>query len=83
MSGPSVAPSGRPVPQRTLEIRRILDARFSLSVFEEWKRGDPAWWDSASNDIGRSIYGRAMRELRRLESASDGELDAELDTLAR
>jgi hypothetical protein len=63
---------------RALEICRILDARFSLSGLEEWKHKDPAWWSSASNDIGRGIYGQAMREARRLESVSDGALDAEL-----
>jgi hypothetical protein len=63
---------------RALDIRRILDARFSLSGLEEWKHKDPAWWSSASNDIGRGIYGQAMREARRLESVSDGALDAEL-----
>jgi hypothetical protein len=64
--------------RRALEIRRILDARFSLSGLEEWKSKDPAWWRSASNDIGRGIYGEAMREAQRLESVSDGALDAEL-----
>jgi len=71
----------KPLSQRTREIRRILDARYSLSFFEEWKRADPAWWDSSRNEVGRGIYARAMRELRRLESASDGELDAELDAI--
>ena len=74
MSGVTLTPSARPVSQRTLEIRRILDARYSLSLFEQWKLGDPAWWDSSRNE-------RAMREQRRLESASDGELDAELDAI--
>jgi len=75
--------STRPLAQRALEIRRILDAHFSLSIFDDWKRRDPAWWDSARNEIGRGIYGRAMRELERLESASDGDLDAELAAIAR
>ena len=64
--------------QRALEIRRILDARFSLSGLEHWKKKDPAWWSSARNDMGRGIYGQAMREAQRLESVSDRELDAEL-----
>jgi len=81
MSGVTLTPSARPVSQRTLEIRRILDARYSLSLFEQWQRGDPAWWDSSRNEVGRGIHGRAMRELRRLESASNGELDAELDAI--
>ena len=68
--------------QRALDIRRILDVRFSLSVFEEWQRRDPAWWDSARNDIGRGLYGKALRELARLEAASDDTLDAELADIA-
>jgi hypothetical protein len=63
---------------RALDIRRILDARFSLSGLEECKKKDPAWWSSASNDMGRGIYEQALREARRLESVSDGALDAEL-----
>jgi hypothetical protein len=63
---------------RALEIRRILDARFSLSGLEEWKNKDSAWWTSASNEIGRGLYGEALREAQRLESVSDRELDAEL-----
>jgi hypothetical protein len=72
----------RPPAQRALDIRRILDARFSLSVFEEWQRSDPAWWDSARNDMGRGIYGEALRELARLQAASDDTLDAELAAIA-
>jgi hypothetical protein len=63
---------------REIEIRRILDARFSLRALEEWKNNDPGWWNSRRNDMGRGIYGEAMRELRRLEAATDDELDAEL-----
>ena len=63
---------------REIEIRRILDARFSLRALEEWKKNDPGWWNSRRNDMGRGIYGEAMRELRRLEAATDDELDAEL-----
>lgn len=77
----SLSASGRPVSQRTREIRRILDARYSLSFFEDCKRGDPYWWNSSRNEVGRGIYGRAMREQQRLEAASDGELDAELATI--
>jgi hypothetical protein len=68
---------------RALDIRRILDARFSLSGLEEWKHKDPAWWSSASNDMGRGIYEQATREARRLESVSDGALDAELAAIRR
>jgi hypothetical protein len=63
---------------RALEIRRILDARFSLSGLEHWKQKDPAWWSSASNAMGRGLYDQAMREAQRLESVSEGALDAEL-----
>ena len=73
--------SARPVAQRTREIRRILDARYSLSFFEDCKRGDPNWWNSSRNEVGRGIYGRALREKERLEAASDRELDAALDTI--
>jgi hypothetical protein len=73
----------KPSAQRALEIRRILDARFSLSVFEEWRRRDPAGWGSARNDMARGLYGQALRELARLEAASDDTLDAELADLAR
>jgi hypothetical protein len=76
MSGAIHSPSSQH--KRAAEIRRILDARFSLSGLEEWKHKDPAWWSSASNDIGRGLYGEAMREAQRLESVSDGALDAEL-----
>jgi hypothetical protein len=69
--------------QRTLQIRRILDARFSLTTLEDSKNNDPRGWSSARNDIGRGIYEQAMRELRRLEAATDGELDAELFAIAR
>lgn len=81
MSAASVASSGRPLSQRVREIRRILDARYSLSFFEERKRCDPNWWNSSRNAVGRGIYGRAMREQRRLEAASDRKLDAELNAI--
>ena len=81
MSVASLSAAGRPISQRTLEIRKILDARYSLSLFEEWKRRDPAWWDSSRNEVGHNIYARAMREQQRLEAVSDGELDAELDAI--
>jgi hypothetical protein len=64
--------------RRAHDIRRILDARFSLSGLEEWKQKDPAWWISPSNEMGRGLYEQAMREAQRLESVSDGVLDAEL-----
>lgn len=69
--------------QRGPQIRRILEARFSLSTLEEAKSNDPEGWSSRRNDMGRGIYGQAMRELRRLEAATRGELDAELAATAR
>ena len=83
MSGAIHSPSVSITHPRSLEIRRILDARFSLSGLEEWKNKDPAWWSLASNDIGRGIYGEALREAQRLESVSDGALDAELAAIRR
>lgn len=69
--------------ERGREIRRILDARFNLSALEDSKNNDPEAWSSRRNDMGRGIYGQAMRELRRLEAATDAELDAELAAAAR
>ena len=63
---------------RAFFIRRILDARFSLSALQEWKSNDPQWWNSDRNAMGRGFYGEAMRERERLEAATDGELIAEL-----
>jgi hypothetical protein len=73
----------RPRTQRALEIRRILDARFSFSVFQQWQRDDPQWWNSSRNEIGRGLYGQALRERERLQAASDGVLDAELADIGR
>ena len=73
----------RPPTQRALDIRRILDARFSYSVFEQWQRDDPTWWHSSRNEIGRGLYGQALRELERLQAATDRTLDAELADIAR
>jgi hypothetical protein len=63
-------------------IRRILDARFSLTALEESRNSDPVWWNSTRNDMGRGIYGEAMRESRRLEGVTDAELEAELTAIA-
>ena len=63
---------------RALRIRKILDQRFSLSVLEQWRRDDPQWWNSPRNDMGRGLHGEAMRERKRLESATDEELRAEI-----
>lgn len=67
--------------ERELAIRRILDARFSLAALEAF-RTDALEWNSTRNDMGRGIYGEAMREWRRLEVVSDAELEAELAAVA-
>lgn len=63
---------------RTLFIRKILDARYSLGALQAWKDTDPQWWHSRTNDMGRGLYGEALRERRRLEAATQDELVAEL-----
>jgi hypothetical protein len=63
---------------RAFFIRKILDARFSLSALQEWMTNDPDWWNSDSNEMGRGFYREAMRERERLEAAPEGELIAEL-----
>jgi hypothetical protein len=63
---------------RAFFIRKILDARFSLSTLQEWMNNDPEWWNSRRNEMGRGLYGQAMRERQRLEAATEGELIAEL-----
>jgi hypothetical protein len=67
--------------ERDLAIRRILNARFSLAALEAF-RTDALEWNSARNDMGRGLYGEAMREWRRLEAVSDAELEAELAAVA-
>ena len=59
-------------------VERIVEARFSLSVFEEMKRKDARGWNSRRNDMGRGIYAQAMREKQRLQQVCDDELRAEL-----
>ena len=63
--------------KRDSAIRRILDARFSLAGLEVL-RTESAEWNSLRNDMGRGIYGEAMREWRRLDAVSEVELQAEL-----
>jgi hypothetical protein len=63
---------------RAFFIRKILDARFSLSTLQEWMNNDPEWWNSRRNEMGRGLYGQAVRERQRLEAATEGELIAEL-----
>jgi hypothetical protein len=70
-------------PARALGIRTILDARFNLSALEESKNTDPRWWNSERNDMGRGIYSEALRELRRLEDATEIELAAQLAAITR
>lgn len=64
--------------ERGLAIARVLEARFSLSIFEEMKSKDPRRWHSDRNDMGRGIYGEAIREKRRLQAVPDDNLEAEL-----
>jgi len=63
-------------------IRRIVDARFSMAALEQSMHSNPVWWNSARNDMGRGIHGEAVRESRRLEDATDAELQAELAAIA-
>jgi hypothetical protein len=61
---------------RALFIRKILDRRFGLDALQKDKTGDPEWWSSGRNEIGRNLYEEAMRERERLESATEVELAA-------
>jgi hypothetical protein len=65
------------------EILAILNARFSLSALEEWKRNAPAWWASARNNMGRGIHAQALREQQRLRTVSEGDIRAELAAIDR
>jgi len=67
---------------REAAIRRILDARFSLAAFDASRNSDPVWWNSKRNDMGRGIYQEALRESRRLEDATNAEIEAELGAIA-
>jgi len=64
--------------ERRRAIVAILEARFSVTAFEEVRRRKPRYWASPRNDIARGIYGEAMREKQRLAGASDAQLGAEL-----
>ena len=59
----------------------VLEARFSVSAFEEVRRKNPQYWSSPRNDMARGIYGEAMREKQRLLGASDELLEAERQAL--
>ena len=70
-------------PRLSLKERRhaivsIIEARFSISAFEDVRRKNPRYWASPRNDMARGIYGQAMREKQRLAGASDELLGAEL-----
>ena len=69
--------------EREGAIRRILDARFSLTALQALREADPLDWNSERNAIGRGLYGEAMRESGRLAQVSDAELEAELAEAAR
>lgn len=66
----------------TLKARRdaigaILEARFSIAAFDKIRHADPAYWSSPRNEMGRGIYGEAMREKERLQAVTDRQLEAE------
>lgn len=63
--------------KRRVAIARIVEARFSLSIFEEMKRKDPRSWKSKANDMCRGIYAQAILEKQRLQAVPDDELRAE------
>ena len=63
--------------ERKHAIAGILEARFSVRAFEGIRRENPAYWASPRNDMGRGIYGQAMREKQRLSSVPDELLLAE------
>jgi hypothetical protein len=67
---------------RRQAITTILEARFSVSAFEQVRRENPEYWRSARNDMARGIYGEAMREKQALSAASDECLAAELLDIA-
>jgi hypothetical protein len=62
---------------RKRAIGEILEARFTLGAFEVTRRTDPSYWASPRNDMGRGIYGQAIREKRRLRTVPDDQLTAE------
>jgi hypothetical protein len=62
---------------RKRAIGEILEARFTLGAFEETRRSDPSYWASPRNDMGRGIYGEAIREKQRLRTVPDDQLMAE------
>lgn len=71
------------VRERRHAITTILEARFSVSAFEQVRRENPEYWLSARNDMARGIYGEAMRAKQLLVLSSDEDLEAELLDVAR
>jgi hypothetical protein len=45
-------------------------------------RQDAAHWNSPRNDMARGLYGEAIREMQRLETAPDNHLAAEIAAIA-
>ncbi|HWI39245.1 MAG TPA: hypothetical protein VNU64_22540 [Burkholderiales bacterium] len=70
------------VRERRHAITVILEARFSVSAFEQVRRENPEYWRSARNDMARGIYGEAMRLKQELVGADDELLRAELLDIA-
>jgi hypothetical protein len=77
-SNPPIRLPRRAAAWRGPAIRRIVDARFSMAALEQSMNSDLVWWSSERNDMGRGIHREAVRESRRLEDATDAELQAEL-----
>ena len=67
--------------ERKRAIGAILKARYSVHAFEEVRRSNTEYWNSARYDMARGIYGEAMREKQRLALASDAQLLAEIAAL--
>lgn len=59
-------------------ISAIIEARFSVSAFEDVRRKNPQYWSSPRNDMARGIYGEAMRAKQSLLGASDEHIEAEI-----
>ena len=68
---------------RSHTIGEILEARFNVSAFEDIRRTNPGFWESPRNDMGRGIYGEAMREKQRLQSVPDEQLANEAAAIRR
>jgi hypothetical protein len=62
---------------RRRAVGAILEARFRIAAFEKVRHADPVYWASPRNEMGRGIYGEAMREKQRLYAATDLQLEAE------